>query len=175
MFKSPPQGMNDTSMAFHSCQAAAAMNYNWFPSPIGSALSYQSWNSFSGFWQDGATLEALANWLHRGNATRNINLVNASWRSLADLLAAYGPAPSFDDMAWYAMAFVRIQEVLGDHLHSEDDKFGSTAVDIFKWIEKTGWDNGTNRTTCDGGTRTDSERETERVRKRERGPKIADK
>ena len=78
-------------------------------------------------------------------------------QSLEDLLAAYAPVPSFDDMAWFAMAFVRIEEVLGPQLGPADSgRFGATAVDIFKWIWTHGWDNRTAAHVCGGGFWWDS-------------------
>ena len=47
---------NDTftsPWASHACRTAAALNHNWFPSPASGVRTYQSWNSMSGFWQDG--------------------------------------------------------------------------------------------------------------------------
>ena len=32
-------------------------------------------------------------------------------RELNELLLAYGPQPSYDDMAWYGLAYTRIYEV----------------------------------------------------------------
>eukprot|EP00658_Telonema_sp_P-2_P038244 TRINITY_DN27474_c0_g1_i3.p1 TRINITY_DN27474_c0_g1~~TRINITY_DN27474_c0_g1_i3.p1 ORF type:complete len:199 (+),score=53.57 TRINITY_DN27474_c0_g1_i3:145-741(+) len=114
----------------------------------------------SGFWQDGSVLEALANWMHRGNNTRELSIIRSSWRSLDDLLEAYQPMPSFDDMAWYGMAYARIYELLRNQLGKDADKFGGTASDIFKWIEKHGWDTAKNSSGwCGGGFWWDSNKD----------------
>ncbi len=107
----------------------------------------------SGFWQDGAVLEALTDWMHRVNITRQLSILRTSWRSLDDLLLGYQPYPSFDDLAWYGMAFARIYETVGHMMPREErERFGSTAVDIFNWIAANGWDNDTSAPTwCGGG------------------------
>ena len=35
------------------------------------------------------------------------SVVEKSYRRLEELLLAYGPQPSFDDMAWYGLAYAR--------------------------------------------------------------------
>ena len=57
-------------------------------------------------------------------------------------MEAYGPYPSFDDMAWYGLAYARIHEIMAP------GEFLQDAEDIFNWIWQTGWDNSG---TCDGG------------------------
>ena len=47
---------------------------------------------------------------------------------------AYAPQPSYDDMAWYGLAFARIHELF--HLEG----FLRVAVDIFQWCWNNGWD-----------------------------------
>jgi len=144
--------------ALHACKTAAALNHNWYPSPASSVRTYQSWNSMSGFWQDGTVLESLANWMHRANNTRQLSIIRSSLRSLEDLVAAYQPIPSFDDMAWYGMAYARIFEVLGHQLgEHQAAKFGDAAANIFKWVAQKGWDDNSNTTTwCGGGFWWDS-------------------
>ena len=56
-------------------------------------------------------------------------------RELSDLLLAYAPQPSFDDMAWFALAYARVYET---------DKtlidFFRVSKDIYHWIWINGWD-----------------------------------
>lgn len=49
------------------------------------------------------------------------NVLLDSWRNIGDLLKAYYPQPSYDDMSWFALSYLRIYDVFGD------DKFLSTA------------------------------------------------
>lgn len=60
---------NGDKNAFRACSTVYALQYNWFPSPIAGLFSYQAWNGFDGFWQNGAVLETLANWMEYGNNT----------------------------------------------------------------------------------------------------------
>jgi hypothetical protein len=53
---------------------------------------------------------------------------------LDSLLLAYGPNPSFDDMAWYGLAYCRVFEEFGFH------EFLRVAKSIFEWCWKNGWD-----------------------------------
>jgi mannan endo-1,6-alpha-mannosidase len=96
--------------------------------------SYQTWNGFDGFWQNGAVLETISNYDHYTNSTRYSKTLFSSLREIDELLIAYGPQPSFDDMAWYAMAYVRIYEV-----HNRTD-FLERSTDIYNWIWQNGWD-----------------------------------
>ena len=64
-----------------------------------------------------------------------------SYRPLEQLLLAYGPQPSFDDMAWYGLAYARIYEV------TKVRKFLDLSEQIFHWIWENGWDTG----VCGGG------------------------
>ena len=66
-----------------------------------------------GFWQNGVVLETMANCLHYLNNTRYKSVIMKSDRDLDQLLLAYGPQPSFDDMAWYALAYSRVHEIFG--------------------------------------------------------------
>ena len=61
-------------------------------------------------------------------------MVVGSDRSLENLLLAYGPQPSFDDMAWYGLAYSRIYEVTGLR------KFLDISTKIFDWVWSGGWD-----------------------------------
>lgn len=53
-----------------ACETNVALQRNWYPSPIAGLFSYQAWNGFVGFWQNGAVLETFANFMHYGNNTR---------------------------------------------------------------------------------------------------------
>ena len=82
-------------------------------------------------------------------------------RELSQLLLAYGPQPSFDDMAWYGLAYSRYGETLRlyDNILivtqnitrlfevTKAQKFLKIARDIFDWVWKEGWDTK----TCGGG------------------------
>ena len=90
-----------------ACEAQFALQRNWFPDPIQGLFTYQTWNGMDGFWQNGVVLETMANCMHYLNNTRYRSVVINSDRQLEDLLLAYGPQPSFDDMAWYGLAYAR--------------------------------------------------------------------
>ena len=100
----------NSSAALQACKAQFSLQRNWYPDPIQGLFSYQTWNGMDGFWQNGVVLETMANCLHYLNNTRYRSVVVGSDRSLDDLLLAYGPQPSFDDMAWYGLAYSRIYE-----------------------------------------------------------------
>ena len=104
----------------------------------------QIWNGYDGFWQNGAVLETFANFVANTNGThtRYASVIRGGQRDLYSLLEAYGPYPSFDDMAWYGLAYTRIYEVLGDGQFLQD------AQDIHNWIWTTGWDSSG---ACGGG------------------------
>ena len=70
-----------------------------------------------------------------------ISFFQTSLRELYDLKLAYGPFPSFDDMGWYALAYLRIHELYGL------DGFLRVTKDIYQWIWTNGWDT----TVCKGG------------------------
>ncbi|KAL3836995.1 hypothetical protein ACJMK2_022388 [Sinanodonta woodiana] len=124
---------NDTG-AYLACTAQVALQANWFPSPIAGLFSYLVWNGFDGFWQNGAVLEPMVSFMEYANHSRYVSVVRNSWRPLYSLLEAYGPYPSFDDMCWYGLSYVRIYEVLGY------EEFLATALDIYNWVWQTGWD-----------------------------------
>ena len=65
-------------------------------------LVLQIWNGYDGFWQNGAVLEPMVNFIAYTNHThtRYKQMILGSERGLYSLLEAYGPYPSFDDMAW---------------------------------------------------------------------------
>ena len=94
-----------------------------------------------GFWQNGVVLESMANCLHYLNNTRYMTVVAGSDRTLDNLLLAYGPQPSFDDMAWYGLAYSRIYEV------TKLRKFLDISSQIFDWVWSNGWDSK----VCGGG------------------------
>ena len=127
---------NDTA-AFMACQAEYALQQNWYPDPIGGLFSYQTWNGFDGFWQNGVVLEALTNFMAYANNTRYKTVVLSSYRELEDLKWAYSPIPSYDDMMWYALSYLRIYEVLGNQ---KDKDFLQLSTSILDWVYKTGWD-----------------------------------
>ncbi|XP_078687147.1 uncharacterized protein LOC144919547 [Branchiostoma floridae x Branchiostoma belcheri] len=122
------------SAALWACRAQVALQRNWFPSPIAGLFSYQVWNGFDGFWQNGAVLETFANFMHYGNHTRYQTCLKSSLRQMYDLILAYAPAPSYDDMAWFGLSYLRIYEVLGDK------DFLSLAQQIHDWNYQYGWD-----------------------------------
>eukprot|EP00058_Branchiostoma_floridae_P014672 XP_002600160.1 hypothetical protein BRAFLDRAFT_66668 [Branchiostoma floridae] len=131
-----------SSTALWACRTQLALQRNWFPSPIAGLFSYQVWNGFDGFWQNGAVLETFANFMHYGNHTRYKTCLKSSLRQMYDLELAYAPAPSYDDMAWFALSYLRIYEVLGD------EDFLSLAKQIHDWNYQYGWDH---TGTCGGG------------------------
>ena len=87
-----------------------------------------------GFWQNGVALESMANSMEYMNNTRYKSVVLNSYRSLDQLLLAYGPQPSYDDMAWYGLAYARIFEVTGEK------RFLDLSLQIFDWVWREGWD-----------------------------------
>ena len=58
----------------------------------------------------------------------------SSLREVYELEEAYAPFPSFDDMAWYALAYTRVHELY------QLDGFLRVAKDIFHWSWSKGWD-----------------------------------
>ncbi|XP_078482521.1 uncharacterized protein LOC100180091 [Ciona intestinalis] len=133
--------------AVRSCMTAYALQHNWYPSPIAGLFSYQTWNGFDGFWQDGAVLETLANFMHYANHSMFKTVVTGSNRDVYSLIEAYYPQPSFDDMAWYGLSYVRIHELLG---FGDDNTSGFlySAKKIFDWVWENGWDK---THSCAGG------------------------
>ena len=132
---------SNSSAALQACRAQFSLQRNWYPDPIQGLFTYQTWNGMDGFWQNGVVLETMANCLHYLNNTRYRTVVVGSDRSLDNLLLAYGPQPSFDDMAWYGLAYSRIYEVTGL------SKFLDISTKIFDWVWSGGWDTG----LCGGG------------------------
>ncbi|CAH1272629.1 Hypp4900 [Branchiostoma lanceolatum] len=132
----------NSSTALWACRTQLALQRNWFPSPIAGLFSYQVWNGFDGFWQNGAVLETFANFMYYGNHTRYQTCLKSSLRQMYDLELAYAPAPSYDDMAWFALSYLRIYEVLGD------DDFLTLAKQIHDWNYQYGWDH---TGACGGG------------------------
>ena len=132
---------NDAA-AYWSCLAQFAHQCNWYPSPIAGLFSYQSWNGYDGFWQNGVVLETMANFMHYGNNTRYKSVIDSSLRQVDQLILAYYPQPSYDDMAWYGLSYARIYEITGK------PQFLAVAKDIFNWNWQHGWDKSG---TCAGG------------------------
>ena len=128
-------------------RAQNALQYNWYPDPLQYMNSYQSWNGFDGFWQNGVVLEAIANVRAYTESTKCDKVVHSGLRSVEELSIAYPPEPSYDDMAWYGLAYARIHEVYN---FTNVNKFLETSMQIFNWNWQRGWD--TNRTgDCIGG------------------------
>ncbi|XP_076809360.1 uncharacterized protein LOC143452323 [Clavelina lepadiformis] len=134
--------------ALRSCMTAYALQHNWFPSPISGLFSYQTWNGFDGFWQNGAVLETLANFMYYGNNTMYKSVITGSLRDVYSLLESYYPQPSFDDMGWYGLSYARIHEVLGPGNDDPSYGFLYEAKQIYDWIWDNGWDKNI---SCDGG------------------------
>jgi predicted alpha-1,6-mannanase (GH76 family) len=61
---------------------------------------------------------------------------------LDQLLLAYYPQPSFDDMAWYSLAYARVYEA-----NKTNTDFFRVSKDIFEWMWTHGWD----ESACGGG------------------------
>lgn len=144
------------SAAYWACAIQFALQANWFPSPIAGLFSYQVWNGYDGFWQNGAVLETMANIIAYTNKThmRYMNPIKASERPLYMLMEAYGPYPSYDDMAWYGLSFARIYEVIGA------DMFLQVSMDVYNWIWEVGWDQSG---SCSGGFYFDDSRESKQT------------
>ena len=134
---------NGSQEAVQACQTVDALMYNWYPSPLEGFNSYQVWNGFDGFWQDGSALETLVNFDFYTNTTRYSKTIFSAHRNLTALIDAYGPEPSFDDMAWYGMAFARVAEV-----YPNKNEFFETSNEIYEWIWENGWDHFTYNATC---------------------------
>ena len=84
----------------------------------------------------------MANYMEFAKHQRYLSVVKGSHRDLYSLMEAYGPYPSFDDMGWYGLSYARIYELFGF------PEFLQTAIDIFNWCWKTGWDSSGK---CQGG------------------------
>ena len=67
----------------------------------------------------------------------NINslFTQSSLREVPQLLLAYAPQPSFDDMGWFALAYARVYES-----NKTEKDFLRVSEDIFEWIWNNGWD-----------------------------------
>ena len=133
---------NGNKYAYWACITQYALQQNWFPSPLAGLVTYLNWNGMDGFWQDGSVLETMANFMYYGNHTRYKSVLKESLKKLGPLLHAYHPQPSFDDEAWYGLAYARIYEITGN------SSFLDVAFDIYNWTYVLGWDN---RTQCHGG------------------------
>ena len=145
------------------------------PGTAQGLFTYQTWNGMDGFWQNGVVVETLANCMHYLNNTRYRSVVTASARTLDQLLLAYGPQPSFDDMAWYGLAYTRWSAACGCHVScvmchvscvmchvscvrvyevTKEHKFLTIARAIFSWVWREGWDTA----VCGGGVWFDNTR-----------------
>ena len=60
---------NDTN-ALLACSTLDALQHNWFPSPIAGLYDYLEWNGFDGFWQNGAVLLPMVDYMRYTNSTR---------------------------------------------------------------------------------------------------------
>ena len=128
--------------AYMACLAENSLQRNWYPSPAAERFSYPRWNGVEAFWQNGLVIENLVNFMAYADNRRYISVVERSLRSLDELLRAYFPFPSFDDMAWYGLSYLRVHEVLNN------DTFLHRAREIFDWTWQEGWDSSGN---CSGG------------------------
>lgn len=135
--------------AYWACRALDALQNNWFPSPIAGLFTYEDWNGFDGFWQNGIVLETLANYNIYTNSSRYQTTVLKSIRSLVQLTNAYAPLPSCDDELWYGLAYMRIYEATGD------TNFLHRARDIMNWSWENCWDYSMK---CHGGLFFDTSR-----------------
>ena len=61
-------------------------------------------------------------------------LLQNSLREVDDLKLAYAPQPSFDDMAWFGLAYARVHELF--NLQG----FLRVAKNIYSWCWNNGWD-----------------------------------
>ena len=97
------------------------------------------------FISDQAYKHAYSVWVTKSNLLHDLlryySAVINSDRSVKELLLAYGPQPSFDDMAWYGLAYARIFETTGLV------KFLELSSKIFNWVWEQGWDTD----VCGGG------------------------
>ena len=95
--------MNGYDFNEEAIRAQNALQFNWYPDPLQYMNSYQSWNGFDGFWQNGVVLEAIANVRAYTESTKCDKVVHSGLRSVEELSIAYPPEPSYDDMAWYVV------------------------------------------------------------------------
>ena len=137
---------NDT-FAWWACLAVDSLQNNWFPSPIGGLFTYQAWNGFDGFWQNGLVLQTLANYMISTRSTRYKTVLEASLRDVSELAGAYYPQPSCDDMLWFALSYARVYEALNDK------RFLERSWEIFEWVWDICWDKTGH---CNGGLWFDS-------------------
>ena len=93
-------------------------------------------------------LETFVNFLaFVGNNTRYQGVIKSSNRDVYSLEEAYGPYPSFDDMAWYALSYARIYEVMGWK------EFLTSSEQVYNWLWNIAWDKSG---VCGGGLWFDS-------------------
>jgi len=79
-------------------------------------------------------LEALTNFMAYANNTRYKSVVYSAFRNIDELLLAYAPAPSNDDLQWYALSYLRYYELF------KDEKFLKEAKIIYDYVWDQGWD-----------------------------------
>ena len=86
-------------------------------------------------------------WLEKRNdwtGPRYSSSVFGSLRSVDQLLLAYGPQPSFDDMAWYGLAYARSFWIANSNYNTyspsriyevtQKKEFLQRSKDIFDWV-----------------------------------------
>ena len=86
-------------------------------------------------------------WLEKRNdwtGPRYSSSVFGSLRSVDQLLLAYGPQPSFDDMAWYGLAYARSFWIANSNYNTQSPsriyevtqkkEFLQRSKDIFDWV-----------------------------------------
>lgn len=138
----PDMFKNDTNgNAFLACQTLDAFQNNWFPSPIAGLFTYLDWNGFTGFWQNGAVLQPLVDYIRYTNSTRYRKTLLSSWRPIIALKNAYA-TPSCDDELWFGLSFASIYDLTGEKLFLE------TAQDVFNMTWDSCWDTDNN---CNAG------------------------
>ena len=119
---------NGYDFSKETIRAENALQWNWYPDPLQYMNSYQSWNGFDGFWQNGVVLETIANVRAYTESTKCDKVLHSGLRSVEELSNAYPPEPSYDDMAWYALAYARIHEVYN---FTNINKFLETSMQVF--------------------------------------------
>ena len=131
---------NDSN-ALWACATLDALQHNWFPSPIAGLYDYLEWNGFDGFWQNGAVLLPMVDYMRYTNSSRYHAIVISTLRSITDLLNAYY-GPSCDDEMWFGLAYAKIYDV------TKNESFLNATKDVFNWTWTTCWDQDM---TCKGG------------------------
>ena len=86
---------NDSN-ALWACATLDALQHIWFSSPIAGLYDYLEWNGFDGFWQNGAVLLPMVDYMRYTNSSRYHAIIASTLRPITDLLNAYY-GPSCDD------------------------------------------------------------------------------